>query len=59
MPMPRQPGSVRPYGHHREPAGLDQRTTLKRVSPHRLHALVLEVLERYPNSGLSAPSPPP
>ena len=32
-------------------AGLDQRTTLKRVSPHRLRALVLEDLERYPNSG--------
>jgi ATP-dependent DNA helicase RecG len=31
--------------------GLDQKTTLKRVSPHRLRALVLEDLGRYPNSG--------
>ncbi len=35
-------------------AGLDQRTTLKRVSPHRLRALVLEDVERYPGSGISA-----
>lgn len=31
-------------------AGLDQRTTLARVEPHRLRALILEDLERYPNS---------
>lgn len=35
-------------------AGLDQMTTLKRVSPHRLRALVLEDLERYPDSAISA-----
>ena len=35
-------------------AGLDQKTTLKRVSPHRLRALVLEDLERYPDSAISA-----
>ena len=34
-------------------AGLDQKTTLKRVSPHRLRALVLEDLERYPGSAIS------
>jgi ATP-dependent DNA helicase RecG len=33
---------------------LDQKTTLKRVSPHRLRALVLEDLERYPDSAISA-----
>ena len=32
-------------------AGLDQRTTLTRVQPHRLRALILEDLERYPDSG--------
>lgn len=32
-------------------AGLDQRTTLSRMQPHRLRALVLEDLERYPDSG--------
>ena len=30
--------------------GLDRRTTLTRVQPHRLRALVLEDLERYPGS---------
>jgi ATP-dependent DNA helicase RecG len=35
-------------------AGLDQQTTLKRVPPHRLRALVLEDLERYPDSAISA-----
>jgi ATP-dependent DNA helicase RecG len=35
-------------------AGLDQMTTLKRVSPHRLRALVLEDLDRYPDSAISA-----
>jgi ATP-dependent DNA helicase RecG len=32
-------------------AGLDTRTTLKRVQPHRLRALILEDLERFPDSG--------
>lgn len=31
-------------------AGLDQRTTLARVQPHRLKALILEDLERFPGS---------
>lgn len=31
--------------------GLDQRTTLSRMQPHRLRALILEDLERYPKSG--------
>ncbi len=31
--------------------GLDKVTTLKRVQPHRLRALILEDLERFPNSG--------
>lgn len=31
-------------------AGLDERTTLSRVEPHRLRALILEDLERYPKS---------
>lgn len=30
--------------------GLDLRTTLKRVQPHRLRALILEDLERFPDS---------
>ena len=30
--------------------GLDAHTTLTRVQPHRLRALILEDLERYPNS---------
>lgn len=34
-------------------AGLDSRTTLTRVQPHRLRALILEDLERFPDS--SAP----
>lgn len=34
-------------------AGLDALTTLKRVQPHRLRALILEDLERFPNSGRS------
>lgn len=33
--------------------GLDQRTTLVRVQPHRLKALVLEDLERFPDSSAS------
>jgi ATP-dependent DNA helicase RecG len=32
-------------------AGLDALTTLKRVQPHRLRALILEDLERFPDSG--------
>jgi ATP-dependent DNA helicase RecG len=32
-------------------AGLDKITTLKRVQPHRLRALILEDLERFPGSG--------
>lgn len=32
-------------------AGLDKRTTLTRVQPHRLRALILEDLERFPGSG--------
>jgi ATP-dependent DNA helicase RecG len=32
-------------------AGLDKLTTLKRVQPHRLRALVVEDLERFPDSG--------
>ena len=35
-------------------AGLDQKTTLKRVSSHRLRGLVVEDLERYPDSAISA-----
>jgi len=34
-------------------SGLDHQTTLKRVSPYRLRALVLEDLERYPDSAIS------
>ncbi len=34
-------------------SGLDHQTTLKRVSPHRLRALVLEDLGRYPDSAIS------
>lgn len=34
-------------------AGLDARTTLKRVEPHRLRALILEDLARYPGSSSS------
>jgi ATP-dependent DNA helicase RecG len=30
--------------------GLDRRTTLVRVEPHRLRALLLEDLKRYPDS---------
>ncbi len=32
-------------------AGLDARTTLQRIQPHRLRALILEDLERFPDSG--------
>lgn len=34
-------------------AGLDALTTLKRVQPHRLRALILEDLERFPESSIS------
>jgi ATP-dependent DNA helicase RecG len=40
------PGSLRG-------ARLDQKTTLARISPHRLQALILEDLERYPDSSAS------
>jgi ATP-dependent DNA helicase RecG len=33
--------------------GLDQRTTLTRVQPHRLQALILEDVERFPESSVS------
>ncbi len=32
-------------------AGLDQQTTLKRIEPHRLRALIVEDLKRFPDSG--------
>lgn len=32
-------------------AGLDRQTTLKRIEPHRLRALILEDLQRFPDSG--------
>jgi ATP-dependent DNA helicase RecG len=31
-------------------ANLDKKTTLTRITPHRLQALILEDLDRYPNS---------
>lgn len=34
-------------------AGLDTITTLERVQPHRLRALIVEDLERYPDSSIS------
>lgn len=34
-------------------AGLDAMTTLTRVQPHRLRALILEDLERFPESAIS------
>lgn len=34
-------------------AGLDALTTLTRVQPHRLRALILEDLERFPDSSKS------
>ena len=34
-------------------AGLDKLTTLKRVQPHRLRALIIEDLERFPESSIS------
>lgn len=34
-------------------SGLDGRTTLQRVQPHRLRALIVEDLERYPDSSSS------
>lgn len=34
-------------------AGLDHHTTLARVEPHRLRALILEDVDRYPNSAIS------
>lgn len=35
-------------------AGLERRTNLSRVQPHRLKALIIEDLQRFPGSGLSA-----
>jgi len=32
-------------------AGLDAQTTLKRIQPHRLRTLIIEDLERFPDSG--------
>jgi len=32
-------------------SGLDDQTTLQRIQPHRLRALILEDLERFPDSG--------
>ncbi|MGB0680615.1 MAG: ATP-binding protein, partial [Polyangiales bacterium] len=32
-------------------AGLDQQTTLTRIEPHRLRALIIEDLQRFPDSG--------
>jgi ATP-dependent DNA helicase RecG len=32
-------------------AGLDAQTTLARIQPHRLRTLILEDLERFPDSG--------
>ena len=32
-------------------AGLDVQTTLARIQPHRLRILILEDLERFPDSG--------
>jgi ATP-dependent DNA helicase RecG len=34
-------------------AGLDRKTTLARVQPHRLKALILEDLDRFPDSSSS------
>ena len=34
-------------------AGLDRHTTLARVEPHRLRALILEDIDRYPSSAIS------
>ena len=34
-------------------AGLDQQTTLKRIEPHRLRALIVEDVARYPGSAAS------
>jgi ATP-dependent DNA helicase RecG len=52
----RQVGRTRGTRYFVEPsvlkaAGLDTATTLTRVEPHRLKALVLEDLARYPDSG--------
>jgi len=33
--------------------GLDARTTLNRIEPHRLHALIVEDVERYPGASAS------
>lgn len=51
-----QAGRTRPTRYFVPPAllrsaGLDLKTTLARVQPHRLRALVLEDLQRFPDSG--------
>ena len=51
-----QTGRTRATRYFVEPAllrgvGLDGRTTLTRIQPHRLRALILEDLERFPDSG--------
>lgn len=50
-----QAGRARATRYFVQPAllrdtGLDRRTTLTRVQPHRLRALILEDLERFPDS---------
>lgn len=51
-----QTGRTRSTRYHVDPvllrgAGLDRRTSLTRIQPHRLRALILEDLERFPDSG--------
>ncbi len=51
-----QAGRTRPTRYFVPPAilrsaGLDLKTTLSRVQPHRLRALILEDLQRFPDSG--------
>jgi ATP-dependent DNA helicase RecG len=59
--MPNTPDALPPAGRFQfrsltldqyllRASGLDGRTTLQRVQPHRLRALILEDLERYPGS---------
>ena len=51
-----QTGRTRATRYFVEPAlirdaGLDDQTTLQRIQPHRLRALILEDLQRFPDSG--------
>ena len=51
-----QTGRTRATRYFVEPAllrdaGLDEQTTLTRIQPHRLRSLILEDLERFPDSG--------